>query len=874
MWLVAAVAVALLVLPWVIALALAAHHHLDATAVGILAAVSIPLSALWIAWVTLAKGGGSETAASRLSAAQVADQLAVAVGKQWADEAAIRRLNDPYPLPVSWGAADASLTDSWESLVKLATSGAGWPPPPPAGTWAAGPDDLAGEGGQLADVLALVPTGRLVVLGDPGAGKTMLMVRLVLDLLARRAAGGPVPFLASIASWNPAEQDLRGWLGAQLLTDHSALASAPPSGRTESTLAAALLESRLILPILDGLDEIPEEIRAPAISNINDALRPDEQLVVTCRTQQYRDTLRQVDSIKVTLRGGAAVELRPLDADAIRGYLLEDAGGPTAQDRWKPVLDVLGTETPAGQALGRPLMVSLARAIYNPRPGELAGALRDPAELRAPELAGQEAVESLLFDAFVPAAYRNDRTGRWKAHDAERWLVFLARHLERRIASPDLAWWQLRQALPRDAFGIVAWLEIIFVIALTIASLFHFKSGAAVWAPFGILFGIYLGFIAGPRDPGAPFRGIRASITGFAAALAGRMNHGEFGFGIGTTNVTPSLRMRVSVTGLATGLVVGFGAGLVAGLVAVLVAGLKAGPAAGLAAGLAVWLGIGFGFGFGFGLGVGFAVVPGDLAAAADPRTVFVRDQKSALLLTLVAGLVAGLGFGLAGGVGAGLVTGLGLGLASALTIGHLVSGTQTAWPSYTITEAWLAFHHRLPRSLMSFLADAHQRGVLRQAGAVYQFRHIELQRRLATREPEVTRIGSYFEVRDTRGSTYRVTLVEVIDPAQRDNEHVTLDNGKRLVAAKFKIAAPNKPRTDVVANSAPAIVGSNGQAYPADQTARAGYTQLRYRIIRVTMDKAVTGWVTFHVPEGVTAAKVRWTPAGAGSTVEWKVDR
>ena len=43
--------------------------------------------------------------------AQVADQLAVAVGTQWTNEAAMRRLNDPYPLPVSWAAADPSLTD-------------------------------------------------------------------------------------------------------------------------------------------------------------------------------------------------------------------------------------------------------------------------------------------------------------------------------------------------------------------------------------------------------------------------------------------------------------------------------------------------------------------------------------------------------------------------------------------------------------------------------------------------------------------------------------------------------------------------------------------------------------------------------------------
>jgi hypothetical protein len=40
----------------------------------------------------------------------------------------------------------------------------------------------------------------------------------------------------------------------------------------------------------------------------------------------------------------------------------------------------------------------------------------------------------------------------------------------------------------------------------------------------------------------------------------------------------------------------------------------------------------------------------------------------------------------------------------------------------------------------MRFLADAHQRGILRQAGAVYQFRHIELQHRLATRPPQPPR--------------------------------------------------------------------------------------------------------------------------------------
>lgn len=40
----------------------------------------------------------------------------------------------------------------------------------------------------------------------------------------------------------------------------------------------------------------------------------------------------------------------------------------------------------------------------------------------------------------------------------------------------------------------------------------------------------------------------------------------------------------------------------------------------------------------------------------------------------------------------------------------------------------------KAPLRLMRFLADAHRRAVLRQAGAVYQFRHASLQDNLANR--------------------------------------------------------------------------------------------------------------------------------------------
>ena len=661
MWLAATVAVGLLVLPWVIALVLAPHHHLDATVVGILAAVSIPLSGLWLTWVTVAKGGGSGALATGLSMAQVADQIAVAIGKQWADEAAVRRLNDPYPLPVSWN-ADTSLTDSWDSLVKLASSGAGWPLPPPAGTWAPGPDDLAGQDGELVEVLTRVPTGRLVVLGEPGAGKTMLMVRLVLDLLARRAAGGPVPFLTSIASWNPVKQGLRDWLGAQLLIDHPGLAG-PPADRAEPTHAAALLASGLILPVLDGLDEIPEQVRGPAIGRINDALRPGEQVVVTSRIRQYRDAVRPQEGIEVTVRAAAAIELRPLDVAVVRSYLCDDAAGPVAKARWDPVFAVLGTDAPAGQALRTPLMVGLARAIYNPRPGESAGTLRDPAELCDPALGGQTEAESLLYDAFIPAAYRDHITGRWTARQAEPWLVLLARHLEQTIGNPDLAWWQLNDLVPARAPA-----------RGTRISAGGLASGIMLGLSSGFGFGFLLGFVFGPV------------------------------FGLKFPDQYPW-----------TGLMARIAHGIVPGVVFGYLGALVGGPGGGLEA------------------------KPSDLARVTSCTAVLARDRKVALLYLLVSGIALGLVGGFLFGLVRELTLGVVGGLAAGLVLGFGLSAARTAWPSYVLARGELALRHLLPWSLMDFLADAHRRGVLRQAGAVYQFRHIELQHRLATRKAPKT---------------------------------------------------------------------------------------------------------------------------------------
>lgn len=313
-----------------------------------------------------------------LDSYEVADRLPVAVLRRWKEEAAVRQLNEPYLLPVSWEPADPDLVDDWRSIVRRDLAG---PARRLAGSWAGSPTELAGSGRGLADVLDMVPTGRLVVLGNPGSGKTALAVRLVLDLLSRRPPGDPVPVLVSLASWNPAEIGLYDWLTRRLALDYPGFGGRAP-GRGRVNWARALLDAGMLLLLLDGFDEIADAARAFAISRINDEVPPGQKLVLFSRSGPYRDAIHPATGPEMVLAGAAGITLSPLRPVDVIDYLRRSAG-PVSALRWEPIRAALtaSPSSPLAEALTTPLMASLARAIYNPRTGEDVGGLPDPREL-------------------------------------------------------------------------------------------------------------------------------------------------------------------------------------------------------------------------------------------------------------------------------------------------------------------------------------------------------------------------------------------------------------------------------------------------------------------------------------------------------------
>ncbi|GAB3573137.1 NACHT domain-containing protein [Amycolatopsis endophytica] len=644
--------------------------------------------------------------------ADTADQLAQVVGARWRREEEQRQVQDPFPLPVRWTAAPERLRDHWANIHRAP---AGHDP---------GALPLAGTLDRIAEVHRRVPSGRLVVLGRAGSGKTVLTLRFVLDLLADRGRDDPVPVIFGLASWNPNVTGFGDWLTGQLVRDFPGLGVPGPGGQS---LAAVLVGAGRILPVLDGFDEMAHGLRRAALTALNATTSP---LLLTSRPDEYAAAVDETD----VLTAAAAVELCDLTVDDLAAYLPRT----TRKAGWDQVLEELRERTGTTAArnvatvLSTPLMVGLARTVYSDVPGRDPAALLDSARFPTPE-----SVEAHLFDNFVPAVYGRapENARRWDPVRSRYWLGCLATHLDR-LGGRDLAWWRFGDSLGGSmrmlVIGVVAGLVLGLTNALVLAGLYLVLVGRVGDAGFIVTDSLNVALAAGMGFALAD--GLMAKFR--PSAL--EPSHARFRLR-GVPREQWSKFFPAFRAGLFGGLAFGLGIGLVRGIVNWVLSGLPGYFLAGLVNT------VGFGLVFGPALGVAYGTIsllesPLDIRSAASPDDLLKTNRSKIMRQLLVFGPTLGLVVALFGTFVVGqldrIMGPLEFGLASALLWGFdaaigggLAYGlAMTAWGRWVVfARIWLPLTGRLPWAVSEFLDDAYRRGVLRRAGAVYQFRHARL---------------------------------------------------------------------------------------------------------------------------------------------------
>jgi len=248
----------------------------------------------------------------------------------------------------------------------------------------------------------------LLILGEPGSGKTVTLMVLARDLInrAKHDPLQPVPVILNLASWADTRPQLDKWVVEELASKY----------QIPRKLAAKWLQQDELTLLLDGLDEIPDRLRPMCIKAINNfrETRGLSGIVVCSRSEEYR-------TAGVQLRLGGAILLDSLSSDQVDAYLARNCSRLTTLRtavKGDPLLNELARS---------PLMLSIMSQAYSHRGDDSGEILASQSEPTGRSL---DFWRRYLFETYVENML-NRRTidSRYSSIETKGWLAWLARNM-------------------------------------------------------------------------------------------------------------------------------------------------------------------------------------------------------------------------------------------------------------------------------------------------------------------------------------------------------------------------------------------------------------------------------------------------------------
>lgn len=239
--------------------------------------------------------------------------------------------------------------------------------------------------------------GRLLIIGEPGAGKTSLLLQLAEALLQRRE--NRVPVILNLSTWNQQYDNLEKWL----------LESLPRAASISKAYAKALIQEDRLLPLFDGLDEVKAEYRRACLNAIAQyGQAAEHQYVICSRTREYAE----IGEAPVY----AQIELQPLKAEQIR-VELEQSNQPEA----KFLLYAIQND---------PLLAEVIRNPFYFNTTQLLLASMKTYNSLGIKAATVEELQKALVEKFVAQQLNTTVKRSFPAEKSRKWLGFMAKKME------------------------------------------------------------------------------------------------------------------------------------------------------------------------------------------------------------------------------------------------------------------------------------------------------------------------------------------------------------------------------------------------------------------------------------------------------------